>query len=507
MKYILSHDIGTTGVKSCLFDEKLKLKGSLYSPTDTCYLPDGAVLQQPEQWWSLIREAMRALMAQSGVAPAQVAGICVDGHMNGCIPVDVDRRLLLEHTPLWADFSATEQAARLEAAISPQRFYEITGCGMDMPIYPLAKLCKLKDCRPNIYESAWKFIATKDYINMKLTGRCCTDYSDASNSGMLDMRSGDWSDEIIQATGLDRAKLPELVESTAVIGGLLPDVAAYCGLIAGTPVVAGCGDVPSASVGAGAYREDVYYINIGSATWLSRSYDASQFLCDAEYKPFVLRHAAEGLLTAQLVSFGGGICFQWIVDMLSGAMQGGGETAKKAAAHLYESIEAQERDYTKAPGELFFLPYLRGGVPTNPRMKGSFIGLSMEHDAYDMIHAVQAGVAYHLRTMMPFISDKIDKPMTRVNIIGGGARSGRWCQLIADICGLDVICAPQLQFATARGTAVIGGVGCGLFDDFKVIDSLEDEWSVYLPDVKRREFYDRGYRRFRDLVAAMSDIS
>ena len=504
MRYIIAHDIGTTGVKSCIFDESLALKGYIYNRTDTWYFDDGSVLQSPEQWWQYIAESMRKLVAEAKVDPADVACVCIDGHMNGCIPVDGQNRLLMEKTPLWADFSAVSQARVIEKAIDAKTFYRITGCGMDVPIYPAAKILKTKEEQPDIYNKTDCFIGTKDYINMKLTGKRCTDCSDGTNYGLMDIKTQTWSEEILEAVGIDKNKLPKVLNSTDVVGGVTHEAAEACGLKQGTPVIEGAGDVISASVGAGSTGEDVYYINLGSATWLSKSYKADDFLSDESFRPFVLRHAVDGLLASQLVSFGGGICKQWMIDLLADSVSEDNGSAEKARDYLYRAVENREKDYTEQQNELIFLPYIRGGMPSAPGLRGSFNGLSMEHDALDMIDAVTAGVAYHLRAMMPFITNDGVAPDT-LRIIGGGARSGRWCQMIADICGVKILCAPELQSATARGTAVIGGVGCGLFKNFSAAEHTSAKWETYCPDASKAVYYEKGYQKFQKLITALSN--
>ena len=504
MKYIIAHDIGTTGIKSCIFDESLALRGYLYNRTDTWYYDDGRVLQSPEQWWQYISKSMKDLIAEAKIDSENIACVCIDGHMNGCIPVDSQNQLLIEKTPLWADFSAISQAKKIEKSIDAQTFYRITGCGMDVPIYPAAKVLKFKEEQPDIYEKADCFIGTKDYINMKLTGIRCTDFSDGTNYGLMDIKTQTWSKEILKAIGINENKLPKVIKSTDIIGVVTPEAAEVCGLKAGTPVVEGAGDVIGASVGAGSTEEGVYYINLGSATWLSKTYKADDFLTDESFRPFVLRHAVDGLLASQLVSFGGGICKQWIIDLLGNSVSENSKSAEKAKDYLYRVVESHDKDYTQLQNELIFLPYLRGGLPSAPNLRGSFNGLSMEHDALNMIDAVMAGVTYCLRAMMPFVSRDGSAP-TMLRIIGGGARSSRWCQMIADICGVTILCAPELQSATARGTAVIGGVGCKLFKDYSIAEHTSAKWETYYPDASKAAYYEKGYQKFQKLTVALSN--
>lgn len=505
MNYILAYDIGTTGAKSCLFDERLNLVASMYSPYETSYPGPLMVVQRPKDWWMAVSSSTRKLIEKTGVPPSSIACICVDGHMNGCIPVDSKGNLLLDEVFLWADFRSGEEAAIIESEIGIDKFYSLTGGGLDLPIYPAAKIPWIKKNRPDVYAKTQYFLGTKDYINLMLTGNCGTDFSDGSNYGLMDIRKKAWSQEIIDQLGIDGSKLPPLHKSYDVAGNLTKEAAIACGLLPGIPVVVGGGDVPCASVGAGAFRKGVPYINLGSASWFSKTLDGDELKLEEtkQNRPFVLCHVVDGLYTSQLVNYGGGICFQWIVDLVAAAL-GSDANLEMTKERLYAEVEKKKRDGSTFAHQLLFLPYLRGGADFNKNARGAFIGLSLEHDAYDMIYAVQAGVAYHLKHIYSYLFQKPREKPSEICIIGGGARSDAWCRLISDICEMPVVRPSALQTATAKGAAVTGGVGVGLFHDFSVAALRPSDADHFLPDNGKAQYHKKMYDIFLSLLDSLS---
>ncbi len=503
MNYIVSHDIGTTGVKSCLFDERLGLQADRYRGHKTFYKEPLTALQKPDDWWLSIVASTRELLEETGISPSSVAGICVDGHMNGCIPVDRDGNLLMDETFLWADFRSTEEAAFLESEIGFKRFYQITGGGLDLPIYPASKILWIKKNRKDLYDKTYAFLGTKDFINLRLTGCFATDFSEGSNYGLMDLQKGKWSEEIVGSLGLDMEKLPLLIDSCEIVGRLTEKAASDCGLIPGIPVVTGGGDVPCASVGAGSVEENTPYLSLGSASWISDTVPKNALKLNPSARPFVLNHVVKDYYCSQLVNYGGGICYQWIIDLL--VESSCDSSFEKNRENLYSAFEQWSVGNPKKSRDLIFLPYLRGGGPPdyNERARGAFIGLSMEHGAYEMIKAVQEGVAYNLRGMLSILFGR-DSPSADLRIIGGGAQSDAWCGTIADICGCSIVRPKTLQMATARGAAAVCGVGLGILDDFSSANESMGTPDCFEPNRGSAIYHDKMYEIFQGLLESMN---
>ena len=247
MKYILAHDLGTSGNKASLFAENGKMIGSEVFSYGTHYFNDTWVEQNAEDWWMAVCETSKNLLRNSGINPKDVAAISFSGQMMGCLCVD-EAGNPLRPSIIWADQRAQDQVKQIEAHISQWDFYQIVG-HRNTASYGIQKLMWVRDNEPEIYSKTYKTLNAKDFVIFRLTGKFYTDYSDGNSNGCFDLKHFKWSDDLLQYAGIDRSKMPEVVPSTFVAGEVTEAAAAACGLAAGTPVVLGGGDGVTANVG------------------------------------------------------------------------------------------------------------------------------------------------------------------------------------------------------------------------------------------------------------------
>src|SRR5258706_7104837 len=255
--YVLAHDIGTTGNKATLYDREGNVVSSAFYGYETEYAQTGWAEQNPEDWWQAICGSTHKLLQQSFVKPDEVACIVFSGQMMGCVPLDKNAKPL-RNAIIWADQRAIQQQQWVGERVPPEEVYRITGHRLSAS-YSLCKILWLRDHQPDIYKATYKFVHAKDAIAARLTGKFVTEPSDASGMNLFDLEQGRWSERIIQATGLDPAQLPDICQSTDVIGGMRRDIAAEVGLAPDTPVVIGGGDGACAAAGAGAIGEGLAY--------------------------------------------------------------------------------------------------------------------------------------------------------------------------------------------------------------------------------------------------------
>ncbi len=255
--FILAHDLGTTGNKASLFDDAGRLVASAFRGYETSHLQPIWAEQDPDDWWRAVVDATRELLDKSRVAPQDIAAVAFSGQMMGCLPVDAAGNPL-RSCIIWADQRAVTQAARLNERLGEERVYRITGHRIS-PTYSASKIMWVRDNEPDCFAHAHKFLHVKDYIAHRMTGAYVTDRSDASGMNLYDLERGTWSDEILAAIDLDTRRLPEIHNSTDVIGATTEEASEQLGLLSGTPVVIGGGDGASAAVGAGAVLEGPAY--------------------------------------------------------------------------------------------------------------------------------------------------------------------------------------------------------------------------------------------------------
>lgn len=490
---ILAHDLGTTGNKASLFDEDGRLVASAFSAYSTDYPRPGWAEQDAHDWWQAVASSTRELIERADVRPEDVAVISFSGQMMGCLPVDGDGEPL-RPAIIWADQRAEAQAKMLIERVGWDRVYRLTGHRASSS-YSGAKLAWIRDEQPEIFGQTAKMLQSKDYVAYRLTGVYATDYSDASGTNLFDLAERCWSGEICEALGFGPNLLPQALPSGTVVGTVTEQAARETGLIAGTPVAIGGGDGACATAGAGVVQPGDAYCYIGSSSWIS--FVSRDPLYDPQKRTFSFAHLDPDYVfpTGTMQCAGG--AFDWLVRLLRG------EGERPTHADLDDLASAV------APGAqgLFFLPYLMGerSPHWNPQARGVFIGLSMVHGRAEMARAVLEGVAFNLRTILETLTCQ-GAPIEAIRLIGGGARSGVWRQILADVLDHPLLRTELSVEATSLGAAVAGGVAVGLYEGYDVVENLVQVAPGELPDLDRAARYGELYEVFAQTYQVLEPI-
>jgi xylulokinase len=463
--HILAHDLGTTGDKTTLFDaESGAVVASVFEPYETTYPHPGWAEQDPADWQRALHQGTRRLLALASslpthVTPGDIAVVSFSGTMNGALAVDA-AGIPLRSAILWADQRGITEAQLLAERCGEAQVYRTTGTRVT-PSCSAAKFLWIQRHQPEIYHRTHVFLQSKDYAVFLLTGVFASDYSDASNTNLFNLEARAWATDLVATSGLDAAKLPPLFPSPTVIGRVTAEAAALTGLLAGTPVVIGGGDGACATVGAGAVHTGDAYINIGSSAWLAVTADRP--LYDPGMRTFNLAHLdPERVICLGSMQAAGG-AFDWFERLLRGEAEG----------DLHDALSLAAASVPAGADGLVFLPYLMGERSPywNPLARGAFVGLTMTHGRPEMARAVLEGVALNLRLILDaFQTQGIGFPAIR--LIGGGARSALWQQILADVLGMPIRLPALLTEATSLGAAIAGGVGVGIFDRFAAANRL-----------------------------------
>lgn len=487
---ILAYDVGTSSVKATLFDEQGNSLASASQIYTTDHPTSGWAEQNPDSWWNCIVMATRDLMAQPGAGDASVAAIGCSGHMMGSLPVDGNGNPLYRCL-IHSDSRAQAQYERIVREVGIDRLYAMTGNILD-PRSSLSKMLWFAETEPEIYAKTAKFLQAKDYIAAKLTGNInTTDYSDASHGVLLDVKAKRYDESLYTGLGLAADKLPEVHRSMDIVGKLNKEAAAALGLTEGIPVAAGAGDGICANIGSGTSKPGDAYICLGTTAWIARC--AEKPLQDEKRRVF-------SIMSADGDSFGVFGTMQSACGSLDWARKILGEDDLKA----WDNQAAQI-----APGcdGLVFLPYLDGERSPifDPKARGVFFGMSASHTQAHFMRAVLEGVAYALRSIKEAMAET--EPLGKLRIIGGGAKSELWCQIIADAtgCTLEI---PRMQSSdvTSLGAAIIAGEAVGMLsrtavNGFGVIDT-----KLITPDSDTRSAYDAAYLTYSKLYPALRNL-
>jgi xylulokinase len=483
---ILAHDLGTTGNKANLFDLEGELVASTFSGYETAYPRPGWAEQDATDWWRAVCDSTRELLAQAAVSPAEVAVVSFSGQMMGALPVDKSGTPL-RPSIIWADQRAVAEADLLAETCGAAEIYRRTGHRAGAS-YSGPKILWLKNHQPDLYAQAHKFLQAKDYAAYKLSGNFATDYSDASGTNLFDLDGRCWAEDILEAMSVDGTLLPQPRPSHAVIGEVTRAAAEETGLAPGTPVVIGGGDGACATVGAGAVAVGDAYNYIGSSSWISVV--SRTPIYDPQRRTFTFVHLDPDLTfpTGTMQAAGGSR--DWLIRVL-------GEEVSDAEIAAVEP----------GAGGLLFLPYLIGerSPHWNPLARAAFVGLTMSHGRAEMARAVLEGVAFNLRMILDAFLEQ-DVAIEAMRLIGGGAQSPLWRQILADVYGLPIVRPTLLAEATSLGAAIAGGVGVGLFPDFSVAHEFVQVEAAEQPDAAVQARYAELYPLFQETYRALEPI-
>ena len=495
-KYILAHDLGTSGNKATLYSLDGTLVKSCVATYPLSVSESGTAEQNADDWWRAVCESTRALL--DGVQPSDIAAVSFSGQMMGCLCVDRDGAPL-RPSLIWADMRSAKEARAIERNLSGDDFYRIIGHRLS-PSYSATKLMWVRDHEPWVYEKTYRMLNAKDYIVFRLTGEFYTEPSDASSTCLMDISTLKWSDTVLSAAGLCRDKLPEIIPSTEIAGRVTKDAAKATGLLEGMPVVMGGGDGSCAAVGCGVVREGSANLCLGTSSWISVATKAP--ILDPEKKTFTFAHVVPDyyIPTGTMQTGGGALSFA--VKTLYGAPNG---VTPYDKADIYRSVNEEVYASPLGAKGLVFLPYLMGerSPRWNDRARGSYVGLTMAHERGDMLRAVMEGVGYNLGIILDTMR-KNGSTIDSLIAVGGGARNPAFIDILGDILGVSMKVPSDLEEATSMGAAITGAVGIGAirFDDAASFIKIARESQ---PNEENVKAYRALASRFDALYEALYD--
>lgn len=499
MQYIIAHDLGTSGNKATLYNEKGNLIAAITIEYPTTIGQGGIVEQDAESWWQAVIQSTNKLLIGTQVRNSQIACISFSGQMMGCLPVDA-KGDPLRPAIIWADMRSEKQAVQLRSAVPERQFYQIV---WHRPIssYTLTKLMWVRDNEPDIYKKMYKTLNAKDFIVQKLTGRFATDYSDASGTNAFDLLKKRWSETILRSVKINPSLFPDPYPSTTIIGTVNAEAARLTGLMEGTPVVLGGGDGSCAIVGAGIFGAQKAYAILGSSSWVAFETEAP--LDDEQMRYITWAHLDEKKYQPCGTMQAAGLSIAWMKQNLAGyelfLEQERGENALSL-------IEECAQKSPAGSNNLLYLPYLLGerSPRWDPSAKGCFIGLTSKHSKNDIYRAVYEGIAYNLNTIVKAFELKTS--LKEITLIGGGATSLLWRQILADIWEKPILIPQYLEEATSMGAAIAGGVAVGIFKDFSIGEKLNPTILRLEPTLANAPKYRKLYAIFEESYATLKEI-
>lgn len=488
----LGIDLGTSGVKLLLLDDARALVVTADAAVPQHRPQPTWSEQHPADWWAAVEAAVAQLRAQAPAAWARVRGIGLSGHMHGAVVLGAQGQVL-RPAILWNDGRASAECAQLEAAVPTSR--QITG-NLAMPGFTAPKLLWLRTHEPAVFDQIRTVLLPKDWLRLQLTGEAVSDMSDASGTLWLDVQARAWSPVMLQACGLDTSHMPALAEGSAPTGMLRRDVARRWGLGEGIVVAAGAGDNAASAVGVGARTAGQGFVSLGTSGVVFRVTDA--FAPATERAVHAFSHALPQRWHHMSVMLSAASAFGWVTRL----------TGRGDEAHLSDAVGTLSTSrQAQAP---LFLPYLSGErTPhNNAAATGVFMGLRTEHDAADLAYAVMEGVGFGLldglnamRAAGAGQGGATGEGDAVLAMVGGGARSNPWAQLLASALGTPLQRPQGAHAAAALGAARLAAMACG-GDEAHWCQPLPAD-ATFLPQPAQQALLAERYARFVALYPAL----
>lgn len=451
--YILASDLGGSGTKTMLFDISGEIVALAFRESRLYHPESGATTQDPEEMFFSVFDGIKECLEKANVKPGDVAAIVLDGQQSGLMWIDREYNAISPYDS-WMDSRYGPYVAEM-AGVCGERILEKTGT--DKSFVHGAKILWWKNNRPDVFDHACKMVIPATYIGGRLAGLKGDDaYFEETSlgfSGICDLDNSTWDEEICEAVGIPSEKLPKIVESTAIVGGLCKKYADLLNLPQGVPIVSGAGDFPAASVGAGICESGQTGDIAGTASIF--------FACLDEWKPDpsgVIR-TLKSPIPGMRLSFGfvnGGGCLRWFRDVFYGK--------EKEIGNIYKYLDKKIEDIPIGCNGLGFYPYI-GGKHSNPDYGGAWIGIQWEHQREHFYRAMLESIAFEYRFYTQSIKEILDiKEFKEIRGLGGGSVSSIWNQLKADVLGMPYITLEQ-QECSLLGSAIVAGYAIGAYSD------------------------------------------
>jgi xylulokinase len=499
MKALLGVDIGTQGTKAALFGEDGTCLAAAFRPSALHRPGPGVVEEDPERQLDTVCAAVRECVTKARVGAGGVAGMAIAGQMAGVLGVGADGRAVTPYDS-WLDTRCTPYVTRMNQ-VAADEIVARTGGPASFNHGP--KILWWMHERRRVFRGIRAFVQPGGYAALRLCGltaaQAFIDTSYLHFSGFADNRRRRWDPALCECFDLDARRLPRIVESAEVVGELAAPLARRCGLRAGVPVVAGCGDTAASFLACGATRAGICVDVAGTASVFAAT--TSEFRPDRRQRMLgVGRAATPGLWHPYAYINGGGMNLEWFREHIAGTGQ-----PVRTAAELDRAAGA-----LGAADDLpLFVPHLGGRVsPSWPTLRGAWVGLDWSHTAAHLWRALLEGVALEYALYREGVAGLYPElRLTEVRVTGGGQHSTLWNQLKADALETRVVQVSRAE-GTPLGAALLAGYGVGLVKD---LDATARQWiglgTAFLPD-RRRAVASRSRReRYRRLLTVLKDWS
>ncbi len=486
--HYLGIDLGTSSVKVLAIDDKNNIIGDASQEYPVYFPQDKWAEQDPHDWWKGTVAAVHELMEKYNLPKDSIGGISFSGQMHGLVALDENNDVLLPSI-LWCDNRTEAECNDITGFFGQEKLTELTG-NKALTGFTAPKILWVKKNRPEIFAKIKHIMLPKDYISFKLTGNYSTDVSDASGMLLLDVEKRKWSVEMLDYLGIESSMLPKLHESYESCGNVSGEALEELGLSGEIVVAAGAGDQAAGAVGTGTVREGIVSVTLGTSGVVFAAHE--NYAVDKEENRLHAFCHANGKYHSMGVMLSAANCLKWWVESVNAGVG-------------FDKLLEEAAEVPAGSGGLYFLPYLMGErTPyADPDAKGAFIGMTMNTSRGHMTRAVLEGVSYGLNDSLEILKD-LGVPAHEIRVIGGGAKSALWKQILADIFG-STIQEINTNQGGALGAAILAATAAGHFTSVEEgCDAMIRIVNHIDPIIENVDMYKKSYPGYQALYGSLA---
>jgi xylulokinase len=486
--YFLGIDTSTTSSKALLINERGELVAVASSP-HTLQTPHPLWSEQnPLEWWEAVSASIKFVLEKAGVGGEAVSAVGLTGQMHGLVLLD-EAGNVLRPAILWNDQRTQAQCDEIHRRVGREHFIQITG-NVALTGFTAPKVLWVAQNEPEVYVKAKHILLPKDYIRYRLTGEYAMDKADGAGTVLFDLKLRNWSNDVLDALGIDALWMPRTFEGTEVTGYVTAEAASITGLKVGTPVAAGGGDQAAGAVGVGAVEPGVVALTVGTSGVVFATTPSA--LIEPEGRLHAFCHAVPGMWHFMGVMLSAAGSLQWYRDTL-------------APNSSFDDLLKEAETVPAGSEGLQFLPYLSGERTPHPDplARGAFIGLTLRHGRGHMTRAVLEGVSFGLKDSLMLIQNAGLGAITQVRASGGGTKGALWRQILASVLEAELVTVNTAEGA-AFGAALLAGVSAGAWTDvLAACRATVNLTGSTQPNMAQTDAYRKSYSLYRELYPTL----
>ncbi len=494
----LGIDLGTTGVKLVALSKEGKVLFKCFEEYNLYTPKPGWSEEIPSEWWKAVLKSLK-LAVKFLEKDSEIKALALSGQMHGSVFLDKGGEVI-RPAILWNDTRSFSQRKEIEDKIDRETLLKNV---QNLPLegFTAPKILWLKENEPENYLKLWKVILPKDYINYKLTGRICTEPTDASGTALYNVISKKWSKEVIEDVGFSMDVFPEVVKSTDVVGKISEEVSKETGISEKCLVIAGGADNVCGAVGSGVVSEGQMLVSVGSSGVIFLPTSEPQKR-DPEGRLHFFKHVGD-LWYNMGVTLSAGLSLKWFKETFEKCEL----TNQEKSKNVYNLMIKKAQKVPLGSEGLYYLPYLNGERTPymDAKARGIFLGFSLRHGKEHFIRSVLEGVAYSLRDSVEIVKGHGLK-IKEARIIGGGAKNEFWTQIISDVLNVEINTL-MMDEGPAFGAGILAAIGSGVYTNVEeAVRLMVKTKRTFKPIPRNVDEYDKRYDIYKDIYHANATI-